>query len=980
MGYVPLHIKSHNSLLSSLIKIDELISFAKKNKLDALTITDNNMYGAMEFYKKCLDSNIKPIIGLELTIQNNIVILYSQDYNGYKNLLKLTTLASQQEIRIPDLQEYSQNLICIVPYHSIELYDDLSKIYRYIFKSYQTSSERVKLKGDNLVYMNEVLYLDKADRQYINYLKAIKQGVTVDNININDSDNYLKTLEEVKKNFKDDLDNNYKINDLCNLKIERCDNLLPVYKCPDNIDSFTYLKDLCKQGLKRLFGNTVNRAYIDRLRYELDIINKMGFCNYFLVVWDYVSYAKSQGILVGPGRGSAAGSLVSYCLNITDIDPLKYNLFFERFLNPERISMPDIDIDFEYNRREEVINYCIKKYGIKRVAPIITFGTLGSKQAIRDVGRAMDLDLKIVDYICKMLDSRISLLTNYNQNPKLKKYLNNDEELMKLYKVALKFEGLKRHTSIHAAGIVMANKDLDEIIPLDKTHDDFYVTGYSMEYLEELGLLKMDFLALRNLTLINDVIHDINENESINLNFDHIPIDDEKSISIFTQVKTVGIFQFESVGMMNFLRKFRPSNFEDIFAAIALFRPGPMKNIDSYIKRKQGKEHIDYIHSDLEKILKPTYGIIVYQEQIMQIASILAGYSLGEADVLRRAMSKKKESLLLEEKNKFVLRSEKKGYDKKMATEVYDLILKFASYGFNRAHSVAYAMIAYKMAYLKANYTKYFMKGLLSMVIGSDIKTKEYIYECKLENINILKPDINLSSNEYIVEEFGIRYPLNNIKNIGMSAVKTILDERKKGKFLNIYDFIKRTYGKSINRKTIESLIDAGCFTSLGLNKQTLYHNIDLIINYGELIKDLDEEYALKPELTMMPEYPKKELMQKELEVFGFYLSNHPVTEYKLRYENTVDLKELNNFFDKVVNLIIYVDRIKVIDTKKNDKMCFITGSDEINTVDVVLFPSIYEKYNNINTGDILYVSGRVEKRFDKLQIIVTEINTILEN
>lgn len=977
MHYVPLYIKTHNSLLTSLIKIDELIKCAKEYGFDTLTITDNNMYGVMEFYQKCLNNNIKPIVGLEINVDNNIIILYCMSFKGYQNLLKLATISSERLLNFDDLKQYNQDLIGIIPYSSLSIYDSISKIYQYSFKSYQNLEERNNLSGDNLVYMNEVLYLDKKDSHYINYLTAIKEGTIFDNINIDNSNKYLKTEEEVKKINEEDLKNNYCINELCNLKIEFQKNLLPIYQCPDNMDSYTYLKKLCKDGLRRLFGDTVNKAYIERLRYELNVINEMGFCNYFLVVWDYVKYAKDQGILVGPGRGSAAGSLVSYCLNITDVDPLKYNLFFERFLNPERITMPDIDIDFEYNRREEVINYCINKYGMKRVAPIITFGTLGAKQAIRDVGRAMDIDLKVIDHVCHFIDSRLTLLDNYNQNEKLKKYLNNNEELMKLYKIALKFEGLKRHTSIHAAGIVMANCDLDEVIPLDKTHNNFYVTGYSMEFLEELGLLKMDFLALRNLTLINDVINDINEHEKIKIDFNTIPMNDEKTLQIFTDVKTTGIFQFESVGMMNFLRKFKPSNFEDIFAAIALFRPGPMQNIDSYIKRKRGKEKIDYLHPDLEKVLKPTYGIIVYQEQIMQIASIMADYSLGEADVLRRAMSKKKEDVLLEEKEKFINRSIEKGYSKDIATKVYDLILRFASYGFNRAHSVAYAIIAYKMAYLKANYPKYFIKGLLSMVIGSEVKTKEYIYESKLENIKILKPDINLSGSDYQIEEFGIRYPLTNIKNVGISAVSTILEERKKGKFTTIYDFIKRTYGKSINRKTLESLIDAGCFISLGLNKQTLHHNLDVIINYGDLIKDLDEEYALQPELEMMDEYPKKELMQRELNVFGFYLSEHPVTEYKLRYPNTVSLSEINNYFDKVINLIAYIDRIKIINTKNNEQMCFITGSDEINTVDIVLFPIIYKKYNNLNVGDIIYVDGRVEKRFDKLQIVVNEINNI---
>ena len=457
--------------------------------------------------------------------------------------------------------------------------------------------------------------------------------------------NYLKLFEEVSTKYPDDLKNNYKINELCQLELKFNQHLIPHFECPNNYDSYTYLKKLCIRGLKKRFGNQVQRIYIDRLNHELEVINKMGFCDYFLIVWDYVKYAKDQNILVGPGRGSAAGSLVSYLLNITDVDPVKYNLLFERFLNPERISMPDIDIDFEYNRREEVINYCINKYGIKRVAPIITFGTLGSKQVIRDVARTMDVDLKIVDYISKMLNSKLSLLENYNQNNQLKSYLDNKPLLMKLYKVASKLEGLKRHSSVHAAGIVMSNVDLDEIIPLDKKHEIFYTTGYDMDYLEDIGLLKMDFLGIRNLTLITDVLSDIKKLLNVDLKFEQIPLNDPATLAIFTKVNTTGIFQFESEGMKNFLRKLRPTSFEDISAANALFRPGPMQNIDSYIRRKNGKEKIIDIHPDLEDILKPTYGIIVYQEQIMQIASVMAGYSLGEADLLRRAMSKNKKHL-----------------------------------------------------------------------------------------------------------------------------------------------------------------------------------------------------------------------------------------------------------------------------------------------------------------------------------------------
>ncbi|MDD2181531.1 MAG: DNA polymerase III subunit alpha [Bacilli bacterium] len=977
MNYVPLNIKTHYSLLSSMIKIDDLINFAKENKIKQLTITDNNMYGVMEFYKQCLLNNIKPIVGLEIKIDNLDIILYCCNYEGYKNLIKINSLNTEGLLTLKQLQLYSENLICIVPYLSTNLYSDLKKVFQYIFQSYKSIDERNKLTGNNLIYMNEIIYLIKEDKNYINYLLAIKDGKFVSEINNNLLNNYLMLFNEVSNKYPNDIINNYKINELCNLELKFNQKLIPSFECPKDYDSYTYIKKLCIRGLKQRFGNQVNRIYIDRLNHELEVINNMGFCDYFLIVWDYVKYAKEQGILVGPGRGSAAGSLVSYLLNITDVDPIKYNLLFERFLNPERITMPDIDIDFEYNRREEVINYCINKYGIKRVAPIITFGTLGSKQVIRDVARTLDIDLEIVDYISKMLQSKLSLVENYKQSAKLKNYLDNKPQLMTMYKVASKLEGLKRHSSVHAAGIVMSNIDLDEIIPLDKKHEDFYTTGYDMDYLEDIGLLKMDFLGIKNLTLITDVIKDIKEVLNVDIDFDNIPLNDQKALEIFTNVNTTGIFQFESNGMKNFLRKLCPTSFEEIVAANALFRPGPMENIETYIKRKQGSERIEDIHPDLTPILKSTYGIIIYQEQIMQIAKIMAGYSFGEADLLRRAMSKKQESVMIKEQQKFVDRSTTRGYSLETANEVYDLILKFASYGFNRSHSVAYSIIAYKMAYLKAHYPLFFMKALLSMVVGSEIKTKEYIYECKNNNILIIAPDINLSDSSYKITDKGIIYPLSIIKNIGGTAANTIIKERQNGVYKNIYDFIKRVYGRSVNKKTIVSLINAGCFNSIGLNKRTITENLDIIINYGELIKDVGEEYALQPEINHLDEYSKKELMRLELESFSFYISNHPVTEYKNKYPNPVEINNLKKHFDKVVEIIVYVDGMKEVKTKKGDAMCFITGSDELSSIDIVLFPKVYNKYSNIEVGNIIKIFGKVEKRFDKLQIIANEIEIL---
>lgn len=967
MNYVPLYIKTENSLLSSLIKIDELIKFAKSYNYKALSIVDNNMFGVMEFYKKCLQNDIKPIIGLEVKLDNNLV-LYAKNYNGYKNLLKISTIMSESKVDINILEKYSSDLICVIPFNYRFIYDELNKMFQNVFVSYKNKEEYDLINKDISIYMNETLYLQKKDSNYLKYLIAIRDGKKIDEVNIL-GDNHLLLPEEIK-NY-DFNSNNQKILDMCNLKIELHKDLLPIYECPNNLDAYSYLKELCQDGMRKRFGSSVGKVYIDRLKYELNIINKMGFCNYFLVVYDYVKYAKEHGILVGPGRGSAAGSLVSYLLNITTIDPIKYNLLFERFLNPERVTMPDIDIDFQYDRREEVINYCVNKYGSKKVAGIITFNTLGAKQAIRDIGRVMDINLDKIDALTKLIDSNLSLRENYNDS-KLKRILNEDSELFNLYKVSLKFEGLKRHTSNHAAGIVMCNENLDEILPLYKK-DGMFLTAYSMDYLEEQGLLKMDLLAIKNLTLIDTVLKEVNKKNKV-ISFDDIPFEDSEATNVFTSVNTLGIFQFESTGMMNFLRKFRPSNFQDIVAALALFRPGPMNNIDSYIKRKQNKEKIDYFDKSLEKVLKPTYGIIIYQEQIMQIASIMAGFSLGEADILRRAMSKKKEEILLKEKDKFINGSIKRGYSEELARKIYDLILKFAAYGFNKAHSVSYATISYRMAYLKAHYKEDFMKTLLNFELNSVNKTKEYIYECKKEGLNILKPDINKSDKYYLKEKDGIRYPLTGLKNLGSMIVNNILDERKNGDFKSIYDFIKRTNRKNINKKTLISLIDAGCFDSFDLNHRTMIDGIDLIINYGELIKDLDEEFVLLPELEIKEEYSKHELLKRELDVIGLYISDNPITEYKQKLNNKFNICDVSHWFDKNVNIIGTIDYVKEVETKKQDKMCFIKISDELASIDGVVFPQLYKTLNEIKRDKTVLISGKVEKRFDKYQIIVNNI------
>ncbi len=972
MKYIPLYIKTDNSLQDSLITVPALLSYAKKMGFTALGIADSKMYGVMDFYKACLQEHIEPYIGLEVTYLDKKMVLYAQNYVGYQSLLKLTTISSTRALTLEDLQEHAKEIVCLLPYESTTLLSHIQGIYPHLFRTYKNKEELSEIEGDSL-YMNETIYLTKEEGKYVKYLDAMREGSTISTTSSTRLDNYLKTDEELEGLLSSSQDD---FAQLCHVVLPMHQDLMPIYENEEGLDSYTYLKRKCIEGLKQRFGTTVGSKYQERLKKELDVIQKMGFCDYFLIVYDYIRYAREHDIIVGPGRGSAVGSLVAYLLHITDIDPLKYDLLFERFLNIERVSMPDIDIDFEHTKREEMISYCIQKYGEKRVVPIISFGTMGAKQALRDVGRTMDLDLTLVDGLCKLIDSRLTLRENRN-NPKVASYIERHDALEPIYQVAYHFEGLKRHTSIHAAGVVMSREDLDTVIPLDMSHLNFYTSGYDMQYLEDIGLLKMDFLAIKYLTIIHNIIRDINSTYSLQLSFDNIPFDDKKSLKIFETANTLGIFQFESEGMIQFLRQLKANTFDDVCAAIALFRPGPMKNIPLFIRRKHGKEKIDYLDRTLEPVLKSTYGIMIYQEQIMQIAQIMADYSLGEADLLRKAMSKKKKDILLKEEEKFTERATHKGYPLELVNKVYQLMLKFAEYGFNKSHSVGYSMVSCRMAYLKANYPKIFMANLLSIDMNDSTKVKKYFYECHKNHIDILKPDINRSQDKYIQEENGIRYPLTNIKNVGAMATKSILEERSHGPFEDLYDFMKRCYGKSVNRKVVESLNDAGVFLSLGWNRKTVAMNLDAIINYGELMKDLSEEFVLKPDILECSEYSTKEIMEKELDLFGLYLSEHPITELKSHYPKAISLNDLPLYFDKNVETIVYVDKVKEIMTKNSQKMAFVVGSDELSTIDLTLFPNLYEKNMDIEKGNILLVRGKVEKRFDKYQIVVETIDKL---
>ncbi len=972
MKYTALQVKTSYSLLNSLNEVTKLVSRAKALGYTSLAITDtNNMFGVITFYQECKKNNIKPIIGIELDILDKKILLYAKNNNGYKNLIKLATLISERNLTLDDLKEYKNDLILVIPY--IYYYDDIYNIYETKFIGYSNIEEKKHITKDK-VFINNVSYLYKEDYKYLDYLIMIKEGKTLGEYEFGNKKNmYLLSSEEVEQIADPiDIENTFNISNLCNVEITYTPNILPVYD--QKIDAYSYLTNLCNKGLKRRLKDNVDKVYQDRLDYELKIINQMGFCNYFLIVWDYVKYAKLNNILVGPGRGSAAGSLVSYTLGITDIDPLKYDLLFERFLNPERVTMPDIDIDFDSAKREEVIEYVINKYGNKKVAEIITFNTLGAKQIVRDVARVLGLTTTITDDIARLVTEK-TLTESIDKNLKLKKYIEDNNQIKELFKIALKLEGLPRHISIHAAGVVICKTNLDEIIPLYKNPMGIYVTAYSKDYLEPLGLLKMDFLGISNLTLIAEVIDNIRKNEHLNITFSNIPMDDKKTLEIFRKVKTNGIFQFESYGMRRFLEKLQVSSFDDIIAAIALYRPGPMDNIDLYIRRKEGKEKVKYPHPNLESILKPTYGIIIYQEQIIQIAQVLAGYTLGEADILRRAMSKKKEEVLLKEKPKFISSSVKRGYTEELATEVYDLILKFANYGFNKSHSVGYATVSYKMAFLKTYFFKYFETALLNNVIGSVDKTSDYITEIRQNNLIISLPDINISTNIYLVINNVILSPLSIIKNIGASIADDIIKEREKAPYKNIIDFVVRLYNKGIGPKIITSLIQAGCFNNLGYNRKTLIENLDNIMNYAEISKDIDIKDIPEPVIEVYEEYTDDELLNIQYNTFGFYISNHPVTKY--RENSDITSQNVKQYYDKRITMTLLVSRLKEITTKKNDVMAFITGKDEYGEISLTMFPNEYKTCPKLKNYDIIKVTGKVEKRYDEYQIIINDLKVL---
>ncbi|MBD9106659.1 DNA polymerase III subunit alpha [bacterium] len=944
--YIPLKVTTDYTLLKSLIKVPNLISFLSEKNIDVCGICDENLYGVLEFYYACKKNNIKPIVGLDVIIDDLNVYLYAMNFDGYKNLLKIHTLKEKNELILDDLSVYKDSILCIVPFKSKELFDKL-KFFNNLYISYNNSLERLNALTitSNVLYINDLKALKKDDVLFFAYLDKLRK----EEVGMYEQNYYFAPDIDLGK-----ID---EVVSLLNLELKFNKKYIPKYK--DNIDSSSFLHDLCFKGLTKRLNGKVPDIYLKRLNYELKIINEMGFVDYFLIVYDYVLYAKRHDILVGPGRGSAAGSLVSYSIGITEIDPLKYNLLFERFLNPERVTMPDIDVDFDALKREEIIEYVRNRYGDKNVALGLTFTTLKSKLVLREIGKLLKINDTLLDNFIKCINGNICLKDNLT-NENIKKYLNNYNELKKLYNISMHLEGLKKNTSTHAAGVVISSTNLDEIIPIHYENNTL-ITGVTMDYLESIGLLKMDFLALKNLTTIKNILDEVGKDALKN-----IDLNDKAVLNLFCTGKTEGIFQFETSLMRNLIRKLKPSSFNDLVASLALGRPGALEEADEYIARKNGKKEITYIHKDLEPILKDTYGIILYQEQIIAILGKIGGYSLAEADIIRRAISKKKESVINAEKEKFINGAIGKGYDRSVATLIYDLIVKFASYGFNKAHSVAYARISYDMAYLKVKYPEYF---IIEMINNKDNeKFAKLVLFLKNKGIKLEKPDVNLSHNKFYISGKELIMPLWQIKGIPENLSEKIIENRKDG-YTDFFDFVCKNK-KILNENILNTLINAEALRSFNLNERTLVENIAVALNFAEI----DDELIKKPVIIELDDYSDEVKRNNELESFGYFITNHPAS----KYQNVMKLEMLEKYLFKNIKCVVLVNRISNIKTKKNENMAFISASDETGTCDFTIFPKNMNLINDLKIGDLVEINGNVSKRFDKVSIIVNNIKKVV--
>ena len=1081
--FVHLHIHSEFSLLDGANRIKDLPVRAKELGMNAMAITDHGvMYGAIDFYKACKKEGIKPIIGCEVYVaprsrfdkepnidnKYNHLILLAKDNEGYQNLSKLVSIGFVEgyyykpRIDLEVLEKYSKGLICLsaclagslnqaLLNGENEKAEQIALWHKNLFgEDYYIEIQNNGIKEQVLanqkliqlarkleipiVATNDAHYLKKEDSYNHEVLLCIQTGKKMsdeDRMRFESDELYVKSSEEMSEyfvNFPDAIENTVKIAEKCNVEFEFGHTILPNYDVPEEFEThYDYIKKLCYDGIKKRYGENPSQEIYERAEYELGIVKKMGYVDYFLIVWDFIHFAKEHDIPVGPGRGSGAGSLLAYAIEITDIDPIKYGLIFERFLNPERISMPDFDVDFSDAQRQEVIDYVSNKYGHDHVSQIITFGTMAAKMVIRDVARVLEFPYSEADRLAKMIPNEIHITISkaLEQNKELKDLYDNDEKVKNVLDIAMSLEGMPRQASTHACGVIIARDPVDTYVPL-YVRDGQISTQYIMTTLEELGLLKMDFLGLRTLTVIKDTIELVKKTRGIEVQFDD-EMDDSKVFKLWQDGSTMGLFQFESQGMTNFMKELKPDCFEDLIAGVSLYRPGPMDQIPRYIKGKLNPGHNEYTHPSLEPILNVTYGCMVYQEQVMQIVRDLAGYSLGRADLVRRAMGKKKLDVMAKEREVFIngqLDDEgniivpgcvRNGIDAKSADKIFDEMAEFAKYAFNKSHAACYAVVAYRTGYLKAYYPAEFMASMLNSFLGNLDKIPQYIDECKRLNIEILEPNINKSNTKFTVEDGKIRFGLGSIKNVGTVPVDNIVKEREEnGEYTSFTDFAERISGKAVNKRCIESLIKAGTFDELGKNRSTLLASFENIVDIIELSNkkgfegqvsmfDLggneEEKEKIKYSFDEQPEMSEKELLSTEKEMLGIYISGHPLEKIKEQILSQITIKssdmreiddenlsgsleesnigtqitEKNKYIDgQNVKIAGIITGVKKKITKSNKLMAFITLEDLYGTIEIIAFENVYmSAQNNLIEENVVLIEGRLSIREDEATKIV---------
>lgn len=1063
MEFTHLHVHTEYSLLDGSSKIKEITSRAKELGMKSLAITDHGvMYGVIDFYKAAKEVGIKPILGCEVYVAPGSrfdkqpgesesryyhLVLLAENNTGYKNLMKIVSRGFTEgfyykpRVDYEVLEQFHEGIIAlgaclageVQRYLARGMYEagcEAAKRYEGIFgkgnfflelqdhgipEQKYVNPQLIRMSqelGIDLVCTNDVHYTYAQDADAHDILLCIQTGKKVTDENRMRYDGgqyYLKSPEEMAELFPyapQALENTCKIAERCNVEIEFGVTKVPHFEVPQGFDSWTYLNHLCNEGMKRRYPDA-DEEKKKRLEYELSVIHKMGYVDYFLIVWDYINYAKTHGIAVGPGRGSAAGSIVSYCLGITDIDPIKYSLIFERFLNPERVSMPDIDVDFCYERRQEVIDYVVEKYGKDCVVQIVTFGTMAARAVIKDVGRVLDLPYAMVDNIAKMVPRELGITIDkaIQENPDLRNAYENDAQVHDLIDKSKRLEGLPRHASMHAAGVLISQKAVDEYVPVATGADGAVVAQFVMTTLEELGLLKMDFLGLRTLTVIQDA-EKLARKKNPEFSIDNINYEDKNVYDMISTGKCEGIFQLESAGMKNFMKELKPQSIEDLIAGISLYRPGPMDFIPQYIKGKNNPGDITYDCPMLEPILKPTYGCIVYQEQVMQIVRDLAGYSLGRSDLVRRAMSKKKTSVMEKERQNFIYGNPEEnvpgcisnGIDEKTANKIYDDMIDFAKYAFNKSHAACYAVVAYQTAYLKTYYPVEFMAALMTSVVDNTDKVAGYIYACRQMNIQMLPPDVNTSDMEFSVEDNAIRFGLSAVKSLGRPTIKAIIDERNKSRFTSMQDFISRLY-TDLNKRTLENLIKSGAFDTFGNNRRqmmSVYARMldneakqgkDAISGQMSLFDLVDESEKSQFEIKMpdVSEYTKEDILAFEKEVLGVYVSGHPLDEYAAMWKKHISAMSTDfEIDDETGEPKVKVDSKATIGgmimaksvkpTKTGQLMAYLTIEDLVGTVEVIVFPRTFSTYRNIIEGtDKLFITGRVNANADENAKLICE-------